>query len=41
VGTGCVLHEVLATAEEAVDDLKIRTRRVLCEVPGEAKGATF
>jgi len=41
MGTGCVLHEVLATAEETVDDLKIRTQRVLCEVRSEAKGATL
>jgi hypothetical protein len=41
MGAGCVLHEVLATAEEAVDDLKIRKQSVLCEVRGEAKGVTF
>jgi hypothetical protein len=29
MGTGCVLREVLATAEETVDDVKIRMQSVL------------
>jgi len=41
MGADCVLHEVLATAEETVDDLKIRIQRVLYEVRSEAKGTTF
>ena len=41
MGTGCVLREVLATAVETVDDLKIRRQSVLCEIRGETKGVTF
>jgi hypothetical protein len=41
MGIGCVLRELLAKAEETVDDLKIGMQSVLCEIRGAAKGVSL